>query len=71
MYVFGTGRRGWRRGEWMRGMGLGFTNSLRTGGVLGVCPCLGCGGVGVVGGEWVVGLDQGLERWVVLCLCEL
>ena len=26
MYVFGSGRRGWRRGEWMRGLGLGFTN---------------------------------------------
>ena len=39
-------------GEWMRGLGLG------TGGVLDVCLCFGCGGVG---GEWVGGLDQGME----------
>ena len=39
------------RGEWMRGLGLGFTNPVLTWGVLDVC--LGCGGVGVVGGEWV------------------
>ena len=45
------GRHGWRGGEWMRGLGLGFTV-----GVLDVC--LGC-----VGGEWVGGLDQGLEGW--------
>ena len=31
-------------GEWIRGLGLGFTNPVGTGGVLGVC--LGCGGVG-------------------------
>ena len=41
-------------------MGLGFTNSVRTGGVLDVCLCLGCGGVGGVDGEWVGGLGQGL-----------
>ena len=36
----------------MRGLdlGLGFTNPVGTGGVLDVCLCLGCGGVG---GEWV------------------
>ena len=33
--------------------------------------CFGCGGVGGVGGEWVGGLDQGRERRVVLCLCEV
>ena len=33
--------------------------------------CFGCGGVGSVGGEWVGGLCQGLEGWVVLCLCVL
>ena len=43
-------------GEWMRGFGLGFTNPVGTGGVLDVC--FGCGDVG---GEWVDGLDQGLE----------
>ena len=37
----------------MRGMGLGFTNSVGTVGVLDVCLYLGCGGVGGVGGEWV------------------
>ena len=37
-------------GEWMRGLGLGFTNPLGTGGVLDMCLCFGCGGVG---GEWV------------------
>ena len=31
-------------GEWMRGLGLSFTNPVRTGGVFDVC--LGCGGVG-------------------------
>ena len=31
-----------------------------------MCLCLGCGGVGDVGGEGI-GLDGG----VVLCLCEL
>ena len=25
-----------------------------------MCLCFGCGGVG---GEWVWGLDQGLEEW--------
>ena len=27
--------------------------------------------VGGVGGEWVGGLDHGLENGVVLCMCEL
>ena len=35
------------RGEWMRGLGLGFTDPVGTGRVLNVCLCLGCGGVGV------------------------
>ena len=51
--VFGSGRRGL-----MRGLGLGFTNPVGTGGVLDVCLCFGCGGVGGVGD-----LDQGLEGW--------
>ena len=46
------------RGEWMRGLGLGFTNPVGTGVVLDVCLCFGGGGVG---GEWVWGFDQGLE----------
>ena len=49
MYVFGSGRRGWEGGEWMTGLSLGFTNPVRTGGVLDVC--FGCGGVGGVGGS--------------------
>ena len=48
-------------GEWMRGLGLGFTIPMGTGGVLdGVCT-FGYGGV--AGGDWVEGLDQGLEGW--------
>ena len=58
MYVFASGRRGWRGGEWMRGLGFDFINPVGTGGVLDVCLCFGCGGVGGVGG-----LDQGLEGW--------
>ena len=42
-----------RWGEWMRELGLGFTNPVGTGGVLDICLCFGCGGVGGVGGEWV------------------
>ena len=61
MYVFGSGRCGWRGDEWMRELGLGFTNH-GTGGVLDMCLCFGCGGVGGVGGEWVGSLDQGRER---------
>ena len=62
MYVFGSGRRVWRGGEWMRGLGFGFTNPVGAGGCW-TCVCFGCGGVGGVGGEWVGGLDQGLEGW--------
>ena len=36
---------------------------MGTGGVLDMCLCFGCGGVGGVGGEWVGGLDKGLQRW--------
>ena len=52
----------------MRGLGLDFTNPVGTWGVLDVCLCFGCGGVG---GEWVGGLDQGLEGWCYVCVrCE-
>ena len=37
MYVLGSGRRGRRGDEWMRGLCLGFTNHVETGGVLYVC----------------------------------
>ena len=30
-------------GEWMRELGLGFTNPVGTGGVLDMCLCFGCG----------------------------
>ena len=49
MYVFGSKRRGWRGFEWLRRLGLGFTNPVGTWRVLDVCLC--CGGVGGVGGE--------------------
>ena len=48
-------------GEWIRGLGLGFSNPVETGEVLDVCLCLGWGGVVGVGGEWFGGLDQGLD----------
>ena len=48
-------------GEWMRGLGLGLSNPVGTGGVLNACLCLGCGGMCGVGGEWVGGLDPVLE----------
>ena len=48
----------------MRGLGLEFNNPVGTEGVLDVCLCFGCGGVGDVGVEWEGGLDQGQERWV-------
>ena len=67
MYVFGSGRCGWRVGEWMRGLGLGFTNPVGTGGVLGVCLYFGCDGVG---GEWVGAWTRVGSGGVVLCLCE-
>ena len=57
-------------GEWMRELGLGFTNPLGTGGVLDMCLCFGCGGVG--GGRVGRGLGQGSGAvGVVLCLCEV
>ena len=43
--------RGGVGGEWMRGLGLGFTNPVGTEGVLDVCLCLGCSGMGGVCGE--------------------
>ena len=69
MYVFGSGRCGWRGGEWMRELGLGFTNPVGTGGVLDVCLCFGCGGCG-----WGVGRGLGPGSGavgVVLCLYEV
>ena len=55
------GRRGWRGGEWIRGVGLDCTNHVGTGGVLDVCLCFGCCCLGGVGEEWLGDLDQGPE----------
>ena len=45
--MYGSGGVGGEGGEWMRGLGLGFTNPVRTGGVLDVCfGCSGGGGLG-------------------------
>ena len=49
MYVFGSGRCGWRGGEWMSELGLGFTNPV--GAVLDVCLCCGVWVV-YVGSMW-------------------
>ena len=72
MYVFGSRWRR-RRDEWMRRLCLGFTNHVGTGRVLDVCLCLSCGDVGGAGGEWVGGLEQGLDEWgwcYVFVSCE-
>ena len=57
--MFDSGRRGWRGGEWMRGLGLVFTNPVGTWGVLDVYLCCGVGR----------GLGPG-SGGVVLCLWE-
>ena len=69
MYVFGSGRRGWIVGEWMRG--LGFTHPVGSGGLLDVCLCLSCGAVGGVGGEWVGDWTRVWRGGLVLGLCEM
>ena len=60
MYVFGSERGGRCLGEWVRGLGLGFTNPGGTGGKWDMCMCFGCDGVG-----WGV-LGQGLGGWRVV-----
>ena len=44
-------------------IGFGLYQSCGIGGVLDVCLCFSCAGVGGVGGQWVGGLDQGRELW--------
>ena len=72
MYVFGSMRCRRRCGEWMRGLGLGFTNPVGTWGAFDVCHCLGCGGVAGVGGEWVggrwFGTGSGRVGWCYVCV---
>ena len=51
-------------------IGFGLHQSCGDRGVLDMCLCSGCGGVG---GEWVGGLDKGRERlgWCYVCeRCE-
>ena len=50
MYVFGSGQRGWRGGCVDERIGFGIYQSCGNRGVLDVCLCLGCDGVGGVGG---------------------
>ena len=54
-------------GEWMKELGLGFTNPVGTRGVLDMCLCFGCGGVA---GEWVGAWTRVGRGGVVLCLRE-
>ena len=61
MSMFGSG------GVVDRGLGLGFTNPMRTWEMLDVCQCFCCGGVAGVGGVGGVGGEGGCEscRWCV------
>ena len=70
--MFGSGRRGWRGegSEWMRGLGLGFTNPVGTEGCVSVFGLRWCG-VGGVGGKWVGACTRVFRYGVVLCLCEM
>ena len=52
-------------GEWMRELGLGFTNP-----VLDMYLCFGCGGVDSVCGDWVGACTRVGGGGEVLCLCE-
>ena len=58
-------------GEWVRGLGLGFTNPGGTGGSEICVLCFGCGGVSAVRG---IGWEVWARVWegvVVLSLCLL
>ena len=51
-------------GEWVTGLGLGFTNSGGTWGEWDMCLCFGCGGVG---GR--LGPVSGRVGWCYVCVC--
>ena len=51
--VYDWGGVGGDRGEWLRGLALGFANPVETVGVLDECLCLGCDGVCGVGRKLV------------------
>ena len=60
--MFRSGRSESRGGEWMRGLGVGFTSPVGIWGVWDVCLCLCCGGVSGVDEEWGRGSGRmGLE----------
>ena len=63
MYVFHSRRRRSCEGEWVRRLGLGFTNPVETGGVWDVCLSLGCGDCVCLGGQRIGGLVQSLGGW--------
>ena len=58
----------------MIGLDLGFTNPVRTWGVVNVFLCLSCSGVDGVGGvgeNWVGAWNRVRKGGMVFCLCEL
>ena len=57
------------RCEWIKGLGSGFTNPVGKGGVLDVCLCLNCGGVGSVGGVWCAILLHLIDICFLSCIC--
>ena len=57
-------------GEWVTGLGLGFTNSEGTWGKRYMCLCFGCGGVGGVGGRMGGRLGPGSwGGWCYVYVC--
>ena len=58
-----------RRGEWIRGLGLGFTNPVGTGRVLSVLWLWWCRGGGSE--EWVGAWTRVWSGGVVFCLYEV
>ena len=64
VYVFA---RGWVGGEWVRGLGLGFTHPGGIWGTWDMCQCVGCGGVGGIGRSRLAACATVWEGGVVLC----